>query len=155
MSEKIRGALFAVLGDVSGLTFLDAYAGSGAIGIEAFSRGASYVLMIEKDKTALNTITKNIDDLNIDRKRVKLVSANSTSWSDNNYDSRFDIVILDPPYNHVQTEALDKLSNHAKKDGILVLSLPPGYNLEAGKQFNVIKTKDYGDSRLVFCRKIV
>jgi 16S rRNA (guanine966-N2)-methyltransferase len=52
MSEKVRGALFNALGDIEGLTFLDAFAGSGALSFEAASRGAKSVIAIDKDGPA-------------------------------------------------------------------------------------------------------
>ena len=61
MSEKMRGALFNVLGDIEGLTLLDAFSGSGAISFEAISRGARSVQAVEKAVLAYRTICKNIE----------------------------------------------------------------------------------------------
>lgn len=65
MSEKARGAIFNVLGDIAGLSVLDAYSGSGALAIEAVSRGAKSVLAIEVDVEAVKTIARNIENLQL------------------------------------------------------------------------------------------
>src|SRR5438445_6894886 len=79
MSDKMRGALFNALGDLSGLTVLDAFAGSGALAFEAVSRGAQHVVAIDVDKSAQRTIAKNITALGL-ADRVKLVRASAGAW---------------------------------------------------------------------------
>src|ERR1039458_7477259 len=74
MSDKVRGAIFGVLGDIKGLTVLDAFAGSGALAIEAISRGAKRAVAIEVDKGAHTVITENIKALGIED-RIKAVRA--------------------------------------------------------------------------------
>ncbi len=153
MSEKIRAALFSILGDIDGLSVLDAYAGSGAIGIEASSRGATRVILIERDKHAQTSIGKNIKELDLSRK-IKLINANAGNWSDNNAAQKFDIVILDPPYNEVRSSVLDKLARHVVVGGVLVLSLPPEFIPRLNEVFSFVKEKKYGDAKLVFFRRI-
>ena len=153
MSEKIRGALFSILGDIDGLSVLDACAGSGAIGIEASSRGAARVILIERDKHAQTSIDKNIKELGLSRK-IKLINANAGTWSDNNVAQEFDIVILDPPYNEVRSSILDKLARHVAVGGVLVLSLPSEFTLRLNEVFSFVKEKKYGDAKLVFFRRI-
>lgn len=153
MSEKIRGALFNTLGDISGLVLLDAFAGSGALAFEAASRGASSVVAVEKDRAAHSIIERNAKELNTG-KQVKIVRANTGGWSIHNMEKKFDIVLLDPPYSDLQTNLLQTLiKRHVKKNGLAVLSypshtLPPGF-----EQVEVIADKQYGDSQLVFYRK--
>src|SRR3989344_2484990 len=112
MSEKARGGLFNALGDISGLTLLDAFAGSGAISFEAVSRGAESVLTIELDKKAHATIQANIKQLfKRDTTFIKAIRANVSTWSDNNHDQQFDIVVCDPPYDDIKLDLLSKLAN--------------------------------------------
>ena len=122
MSDKVRGALFNVLGDIEGLTLLDVFAGSGALGFEAISRGAKYVLSIEIDKTTHSNILKNIKALDIKDSEIKAVRAGAASWSANNSGAKFDLVICDPPYDKLQISLLQKLSRHLKPKGLFVLS---------------------------------
>ena len=65
MTDKARGALFDILGPLDGYVVLDAYAGSGALGIEAISRGAERVVAIEAGREAQVAIHKNVKELNI------------------------------------------------------------------------------------------
>src|SRR3982751_244511 len=80
MSDKVRGALFNVLGDIEGLTFLDAFAGSGALAFEAASRGAKSVVAVDNDSSAHKIIGQNIKDLRLE-KIVKVTRANTGGWS--------------------------------------------------------------------------
>src|SRR3954465_12488188 len=75
MSDKVRGALFNVLGDIEGLTFLDAFAGSGALAFEAASRGAKAVTAIDRDSSAHKILEQNAKELGL--KSVKIIKANT------------------------------------------------------------------------------
>ena len=152
MSDKVRGALFNMLGDVTGLVVADLYSGSGAIAIEAVSRGASKVVAIEADKVAYAAITKNIDTLALGEQ----ISAHKMyvhSWL-NRTNETFDIVIADPPYDDLQYKTLDKLHEVVKPGGILVYSLPPTARLVLPHSCQELNKKSYGDATLVFFRKI-
>lgn len=153
MSDKVRGGLFNVLGDIAGLTVLDAFAGSGALSFEAVSRGARHVTATDIDRSAINTIVKGESLLGI-TDRIKAVRANVGSWSDNNPDTLFDIVLLDPPYDQVHHDLLAKLTRHTKTGGIIVYSLPPKAQVTLSSNFQLLSTKLYGDAQLVFYRRI-
>ncbi len=151
MSERMRGALFNSLGDISGLTVLDAYAGSGAVGIEALSRGASFVMFIDQDKNAFNAISNNINNLEI--KNSKITRANIASWSDHNFETQFDIVIADPPYDAINLNHLMKLARNIKDGGIFVLSLPKNYLAEISENFEKKLQKSYADGSITIYLK--
>jgi 16S rRNA (guanine966-N2)-methyltransferase len=154
MSEKVRGALFNALGDIEGLTVLDAFAGSGALSFEAASRGAKNVIAIEKDTSAYKTIDKNVKDLKMDR-LVHITKANIGGWSMHNMEKQFDIVMFDPPYDDINPTLLQKLINrHIKKGGLAVLSYPGKEPILKFEHMEVVADKNYGDSQLVFYRKI-
>lgn len=153
MSDKVRGALFNVLGDIEGLTFLDAFAGSGALAFEAASRGAKSVVAIDKDTSAHKVIEQNVKDLHL-QKIIKISKANTGGWSIHNMEKRFDIVILDPPYNDLQPGLLGRLvKRHVKKNGLAILSFPGRQDSLMFENTEVVATKDYGDAQLVFYRK--
>jgi 16S rRNA (guanine966-N2)-methyltransferase len=154
MSEKVRGALFNTLGDIEGLTVLDAFAGSGALSFEAASRGAAKVAAIDKDTAAHSVIERNIKDLQL-AKTVHVSKANAGGWSIHNMEKKFDIVLLDPPYDDLQTNLLQKLINrHVKKGGLAVLSYPGKIAAPDFERAEVAATKKYNDAQLVFYRKI-
>lgn len=154
MSDKIRGALFNALGDITGLTLLDAFAGSGAIGIEALSRGAASVTFLEVDRDAFETIRKNIQDLELSDVS-KVMHINARSWSYRHNTERFDLVICDPPYDQLQETVIEKLAKHTKPGGLMVLSLPPHGDVRIpAEKFEKLTQKSYGDAELVFYRRI-
>ena len=154
MSEKARGGLFNALGDVVGLTVLDAFAGSGALAFEAISRGARHVTAIDIDKNAITSVGSSSRELGAEE-QIKTIRAKSGSWSENNPDALFDLVLLDPPYDQIRPELLEKLANHAKPGGVIVCSLPPGTDFKLPTtDYQLLTAKSYGDAQLAFYRKI-
>ncbi len=152
MSEKVRGALFNALGDIAGLSVLDAFAGSGALSFEAISRGAKQATAIDMDKNAYAAVKRSAKELGVEAK-VKIVRANAGSWSDNNSNKEFDVILLDPPYDDIRPDLLEKLAAHAKTGGVIVLSLPPRANISLTSNLQPLTSKSYGDAQLVFYRK--
>lgn len=160
MSEKMRGALFNVLGDINGLDIMDAFSGSGAISLEAISRGAGSVIAIEQDTDAFKTIVKNVEALGL-QEQIKVVRANVAGWASNYRTHLFDIIIADPPYEpkNLDLHLVFKLSANVKPGGVFIVSSPPDQketrDLRARKAKNLelIADKKYGDGSLAFYRK--
>jgi 16S rRNA (guanine(966)-N(2))-methyltransferase RsmD len=93
--DRLRETLFDILGpSIAGATFLDAYAGTGAVGIEALSRGAAHAIFLERHRGALEAIRQNLASLGVER-RVTVV-AGPVLVTLPKYSA--DIVFLDPPY---------------------------------------------------------
>lgn len=154
MSEKVRGALFNILGDVEGLTFLDAFSGTGALAVEAVSRGAKHVVAIDQDRAAHSTLDKNITEHHL-QKQIDSVRANVGGWSIHNMEKRYDILLLDPPFEDIQEATLSLLiKRHVKKKGLAVLSCPGKYAAPEFESTQIVAEKTYGDAKLVFYRKI-
>ncbi len=152
MSDKMRGALFNMLGDISDLTVLDAFAGSGALSFEAVSRGAAAATAIENDKTAHKVINDNAKALDID-KEVKAIKATVSGWSANNPAAIYDLVLADPPYENLQESSILKLTQHLKPNSLMVLSWPGHKKAPAFSGLIKQTERNYGDSQLVFYRK--
>jgi len=103
-TDQLRETLFDVLGpSVQGATFLDAYAGTGAVGLEALSRGARDVVFIERHRPAVQLIRKNLEALGIDS-GYRLIARETLTALERlaSENERFDIVFLDPPYNEIR-----------------------------------------------------
>src|SRR2546426_638830 len=93
--DRLREALFNVLAPrIAGVTFLDAYAGSGSVGIEALSRGASHAVFVEKHFAAANVIRQNLASLQIEDRATVVQRASLAALGE--WDA--DIYFLDPPY---------------------------------------------------------
>jgi 16S rRNA (guanine966-N2)-methyltransferase len=151
MGDRPRGALFNVLGDVDGLRVLDAFAGSGALAIEALSRGAAFAQAVEIDKAAIRALRENQQRLNLS-KTLKITQANAGSWSGQNPSAQFDIVFCDPPYDDLQLAVVQKMVRHVAPGGLLVLSWPGGLAVPELVMMNIVAQKSYGDATLVFYR---
>lgn len=152
MGERVRGALFNSLGDLSGKTVLDAFAGSGALGFEAISRGAERAVLIERDRRAQQTIMQNIQSLGLGD-RVSLVRAGAHTWSESHPDDVFDIVLCDPPYDKMQLSTVSTLFRHVQKNGLMVLSYPGRESAPTVNGVVVVdKSKSYGDAALAYYR---
>jgi len=96
--EKVRKALFDILGDVSGLSFLEFFAGSGAVGFEAVSRGAAELVLAEEDPQCLRVIKRNIESLGLACCALYRGKAGEVIEDLAGSGKKFDIIFLDPPY---------------------------------------------------------
>lgn len=152
MSEKARGAIFNALGDIEGLSFLDAYTGTGALAIEAVSRGADHVLAIDVDPDAVKTVAASITALALDS-NIKLLRKNISGWSRNNQAKKFDVVLVDPPYTDIRPDVIERLAVHTVEGGIFVLSWPGAEPIRVFKGLELVSHKAYGDAQLVFYRR--
>jgi 16S rRNA (guanine966-N2)-methyltransferase len=154
MGDKVRGALFSVLGDIHGLTVLDAYGGSGALSYEAVSRGAASVLVIEVDNEAYETIVRNVKSLDLSE-QVTVLRKNVGGWSRNNQTKQFDLVLADPPYDDINPKVLQRLVVNVKPGGLMVLSWPGSEPVRELEGLDYLTSKQYGDAQLVFYRRML
>ena len=124
-SDKLRETLFNILasrpGGVVGVRVLDGYAGTGAIGIEAISRGASHVTFVERDPRAQALIAANLDRCGIANGYVIIRASADRAFADlAGAASIFDIVALDPPYDQSAGE-ITAAASIVAPGGVLVL----------------------------------
>jgi 16S rRNA (guanine966-N2)-methyltransferase len=151
MSEKARGALFNALGDISQLSVLDAYAGSGALSFEAISRGAERAVAVEIDHQAQSTIAENITALKL-QDQVQLIRASITTWLAGN-ELRFDLVFIDSPYDGITDSAIAAVMDKAKPGGTIVFSHPPAFTANLPKYVRLVSEKNFGDATLGFYKR--
>ena len=154
MGERMRGALFNILGDMTGKTVLDPFGGTGALSFEAISRGAVAAIIIEKDRAAQKTLSKNIEALGIQQK-VQLVPSNCRSWIQKNPEATFDLILVDPPYDDLQLSTVSLFVDHLKPNGRMVLSYPGRGSAPTVNGVVVVDARLYGDAALAFYRKTV
>jgi 16S rRNA (guanine966-N2)-methyltransferase len=96
-SDRVREALFSILGDVAGARVLDLFAGSGALAIEALSRGAASAVLVDSAAGAVTAIERNLDDLGLEAEVVRR-PARAFLSSAPSAGRLYDLVFLDPPY---------------------------------------------------------
>ena len=103
-SDRVREALFSMLGDVAGARVLDLFAGSGALGIEALSRGAAEAVFVERDARALRALRANLGALGLaaPRAQVRRRDALAALRSARRRKETYDLVFIDPPYSQAR-----------------------------------------------------
>ena len=94
----MREAAFNLIGPVDGASVLDLFAGSGAMGLEALSRGATQVTFVEQDRSAVDAIVRNLDKLGLTGATVLRADAGRALAADAGSGRRYDLVLIDPPY---------------------------------------------------------
>ncbi|MBR3322404.1 RsmD family RNA methyltransferase [Candidatus Saccharibacteria bacterium] len=166
MGARERLALFNMIaGYLEGARILDAYAGSGALGIEALSRGANEALFVEKSHVAMRTIMMNCAALGLrdeevafyrgsvaefDRKIVQgrgLVVDPRMAMATMSFPDKVEVILADPPYDNFVPEEIGHLANdYLSKGGILGLSHPGETPELTG--LNLLKTKKYAGARI-------
>lgn len=98
--DRMRESMFSILGDISGLAFLDLFTGSGVVGIEAASRGAEPVVLVEKDRRKAPVIRKNISFV---ESEIRLVLQPAERFiTGGGASQQYDIIYLDPPFSYGQ-----------------------------------------------------
>jgi 16S rRNA (guanine966-N2)-methyltransferase len=155
-ADSVKEALFSSLGPrVAGARVLDLYAGSGALGIEALSRGAGTVTFVEEDARAAAVIRQNLDATGLsDRGRVVEETVERFLASDGT--ERFDVVLADPPYAERPAEVLRLLSASTRLAPGALVALEaasaglPAEGLPGGERLAVRAIKRYGDSAIVY-----
>lgn len=148
--DRMRESMFSILGNLEGLSFLDVFSGSGAIGIEAASRGADPVELVEKDKIKKNTILENISWV---ESTINLHLMPGEIYI-KNCGREFDIVHFDPPFPMKGKEKFLQLADQygiVKKGGTLMMHYPDEENFD--EQIGSLRQYDqrkYGRSMLIF-----
>jgi 16S rRNA (guanine966-N2)-methyltransferase len=144
-ADRVREALFSMLGDVSGARVLDLYAGSGALGIEALSRGADSAVFVERDPRAVAAIERNLASLGLEQQVVRQDAVRFLARAE----GMFDLVFCDPPYDaaarlagplaeHLPTRAAEGARIVTESDKRMPLDLP----------LPLLTERSYGDTRI-------
>lgn len=152
-SDRLRETLFNILApDIEGARVLDGYAGTGAIGIEALSRGAAHVTFIEQDRRAQRLIERNLRKCGVSD-RYAIIRAGFAAAARSGGD--FDIVFLDPPYGGAElTAALDAAAPLVGPETLLVLEHATRDQApEAIASLRRTREVVHGDSALAFYRR--
>ncbi len=146
----VRGAIFDIIGgSIKQAEVLDIFAGSGALGLEAMSRGAKACLFIEK---APKCLFNNIERFGIE-KEVKVLSKDFRPALKQLRKVKFDVIFADPPYQEqYATKTISLIAQHRilRNGGMIVLEHPPGKDISLPDQFSLFKRKKYGDTMISF-----
>ena len=144
-ADRVREALFSMLGDVGGARVLDLYAGSGALGIEALSRGAESALFVEREPRAVAAIERNLASLGVEARVARQDVLRFLARAD----GTFDLVFCDPPYDSASRLAgplAERLPALIAEDARIVTESDKRNPLEL--PFPLLVERAYGDTRI-------
>lgn len=159
--DRVKAAIFSSLGDtVIGARVLDLFAGSGALGIEALSRGAAAVLFVEEDRQSIAAIKKNLAKVNLTgriRQENVFDFLRRSAGMEN-----FQIIFADPPYEQTKSgeRYTEKLLSHEvlpqllDSDGLFVLEKRPSELIPATNLWDVVRARKYGATEVLFLSAI-
>ena len=159
-TDRIKESLFNMLGDMSGKVVVDLFAGSGALGLEALSRGASEVYFVEQDRSSCKTIEANLKKVEksmSSKAKVRIVSADALRAEKRltELTGKIDLVLADPPYADASLMAVKLLQNASMKKwaegATLVLEHVPNVLMPPENcTWNLLKRKDYKQTVFTF-----
>jgi 16S rRNA (guanine966-N2)-methyltransferase len=149
-SDRVREALFSMLGGLDGARVLDLYAGSGALGIEALSRGAATATFVDRDPRAAETIWRNLAALGIEdatvHRREALAHLRGAEAS-------YDLILVDPPYScapRLGGPLSAALPARLRTDALIVTESDKRIPLEL--ELPLVRERNYGDTRIAVHR---
>jgi 16S rRNA (guanine966-N2)-methyltransferase len=158
--DRVKAAIFSSLGEmIIGARVLDLFAGTGGLGIEALSRGASSVIFVENDRRSAEAIAENLARTKLEG-RVHREDVFDYLRQQSKIE-RFQVIFADPPYEkgkyeETYTEMLlssDNLPELLEPDGIFVLEKRPGEAVSETHFWRVIRQKKYGATEVLFLNK--
>jgi len=156
-SDRVRESLFSTLGNIEGLRVLDLFAGSGALGLEAFSRGAESVVFVERSRRVSRELARRLDRLGLaDSERIAIRTMEAQKAIRRlqvESSMRFDLVFLDPPYAQGEREPTLELlfsSGLLNDAATVVVEGPKRHPLAALSGARVLDERHYGDTTLTW-----
>jgi len=155
--NKVRKAVFDILGDIEGLSFLELFAGTGAVGFEALSRGVAELVLVESGRAPVEAIRKNIEALEAGNSRLYPLQAQEAISLLHKEGKFFDVIFMDPPYHgDWLKKTLQSLASYdiLAPYGLLVIQHFKKDELpEEACRLKLIKESRYGDTLLTIYRK--
>ena len=152
--DHVREAAFSLVGPVAGAAVLDLFAGSGAMGLEALSRGASGCVFVERDREATRVIQSNLAKLRLTGAVVANRSVDAVLRDESSRGRRYDLVLADPPYEEWKAHepTLAELLPAVLADDALVV-VETAADVEPELPLDLVTTRRYGSARItVFSR---
>ena len=149
--DNVRLAIFNVLGDITNKVVLDLFSGSGAYGIEAISRGASYCYFNDKNYLAYKCILENLSSLTITNYHLSKLDYEQAINYISEQKKKIDIVFLDPPYyDGLYDDVLDKLIPVLNEHSVVIVEIDKRLDYQLNNKYFLVKEKIYGDQKILF-----
>lgn len=149
-SDRVREYIFSVLGEkINGAAVLDLFAGSGAMGLEAKSRGAAEVVFVDISRLALESVRRNCEMI---RFPARIIKGDAVKVLDG-LNEAFDLIFCDPPYQYpLMATVLQKIRelNRIKPDGLLLYESSARNEAPEVKGWQITRSKKMGDTQVIF-----
>jgi 16S rRNA (guanine966-N2)-methyltransferase len=147
--DRVREAVFSIIGSVEGAAVLDLFAGSGSLGLEALSRGASSCVFVERDREAARVIQANLEKLQLTGAVVTNRDVAGALRHDRERGRRYSLVLVDPPYDEWETHAstLAGLLPGVLDEHALVV-VETSDRVEPSLPLDLVTTRRYGSARI-------
>lgn len=156
VTDKVRAAIFSTLASrAESATVLDLYAGSGALGLEALSRGAKQVVLVDQSLGVVKAIKQTVDSLE-GANQVEVIKARAEKVVNEHaeLERRFDLIFFDPPYAMFDLQIVKKLENLLQYSGLVVVSCSSKTDLpQATGGLNLVQKRIYGDAQIGYFEK--
>lgn len=154
--ERVKESLFAIIQNhLDNAIVLDLFSGSGNLGIEALSEGASFAYLVDFNKKAVDTIKKNLNTIGI--KEAEVINLDYKKALNYLKDKKMDLIFLDPPYKTDFIEQSIKLIdeyNMLNDDGLIICENDSLDKIVYPDNYEVVKDRKYGDKWVVILKKI-
>jgi 16S rRNA (guanine966-N2)-methyltransferase len=147
-SDRVRENAFNLIGPVDGADVLDLFAGSGAMGLEALSRGAASAVFVESDREACRAINANLDKLRLHA----IVLCQDVLRAIASERKAYDLVLCDPPYGYDDTRLASQLARLVAPDGLLVYESSKRDDPPEPPGLQQTTSRTYGSARLTLFR---
>ena len=148
-SDRVRENAFNLIGPVDDAEVLDLFAGSGALGLEALSRGAAHATFVESDRDACRVIGENLDKLGLKATVLPMDAVRAIEQERRTYD----LILCDPPYDYDGTRLAKHLARLLTDDGLLVWETSSGGPAPEVPGLEERTTRTYGAARLTLYDK--
>ena len=156
-TDREKESIFnTLMGQIEGAYVLDLFAGTGSLGLEALSRGASRVCCVDKNPKSIEIIWKNHQKLKI-KKGMDWLCVDIFKFLKNNFDKKFDLVLADPPFTqklaHKTMQALEQSKAIHEEAWVILESNPREYIEKNYRDFNILKQKKFKDKIISFYKR--
>ncbi len=154
-ADKVKGAIFNILGDISGSRVLDLFAGSGSVGIEALSREAQHCIFVETDKKTASFIKNNLAHCKLEKKATILIQTvnKALPWLEKQKQS-FDLIFVDPPYDkNLLNPSLQQLvQSHLLHSETMIVAEHSPREIPNEERLEISDSRKYGQTYISFMK---
>lgn len=150
VTDRVKTVIFDMLGDIQGLKVADIFAGSGNLGIEALSRGASHATFLDSDHDAIESINSNLKMIQADESTYTVKQGNGKSFP-NHAGANFDLIFIDPPFSLISTFDYSKFAKILNPNGVIILKTQKDDRPKLGN-LELIEKREVGINTLYFLK---